>query len=115
MTFVATVNAVAYTGARTVFADIVSPLEPWLSAAAVQAASSERTKAVMTMSYGGHAGETAELTELCAERGLMLFEDAAHAVGCRDFMAGTSGRSGRPERSASSRTRTSRSARAAPS
>ena len=31
MTFVATVNAVRYTGATPVFADIAAPLEPWLS------------------------------------------------------------------------------------
>src|SRR3979490_3245115 len=50
MTFVATVNAVAYTGARAVFADIVSPLEPWLDPQSVQAAITPRTKAVMAMS-----------------------------------------------------------------
>ena len=30
MTFVATVNAIAYTGATPVFADIVGVTEPWL-------------------------------------------------------------------------------------
>jgi dTDP-4-amino-4,6-dideoxygalactose transaminase len=83
MTFVATVNAVAYTGATPVFADIASVTEPWLSAAAVEAVLTDRTKAVMTMSYGGHAGETAALRDLCERRGLILLEDAAHAAGSR--------------------------------
>jgi len=83
LTFVATVNAVAYTGAQPVFADIASLTEPWLSAAAVEAAITPRTKAVMTMSYGGHAGETEALRALCERRGLLLLEDAAHAAGSR--------------------------------
>src|SRR5438270_1929362 len=33
LTFVATVNAIAYTGAAPVFADIAGLTEPWLSAA----------------------------------------------------------------------------------
>src|SRR3954468_13639925 len=83
LTFVATVNAVAYTGATPVFADVVSPTEPWLSAEAVEAAITPRTRAVMSMTYGGHAGETAELRELCDAHGLTLLEDAAHAAGSR--------------------------------
>ena len=38
MTFVATVNAIAYTGATPVFADIAALTEPWLVPAAVEAA-----------------------------------------------------------------------------
>src|SRR3989441_1744343 len=81
LTFVATVNAIAYTGATPVFADVAGLTEPWLSAAAAEAAITPRTKAVMTMTYGGHAGETAALRELCERRGLLLLEDAAHAAG----------------------------------
>src|SRR3954451_7841282 len=77
LTFVATVNAVAYTGATPVFADIVSLTEPWLSAAAVEAAITPRTKAVMSMTYGGHCGETEALSALCEARGLILLEDTA--------------------------------------
>jgi dTDP-4-amino-4,6-dideoxygalactose transaminase len=83
LTFVATVNAVAYTGARPIFADIVSPSEPWLSPESVQAAITDRTKAVMTMSYGGHAGALDEIAGLCADQGLVLLEDAAHGLGAR--------------------------------
>src|SRR3954471_4461798 len=83
LTFVATVNAIAYTGATPVFADIASLTEPWLSAAAVERAITPRTRAVMTMSYGGYAGETAALRALCDERGLTLLEDAAHGAGSR--------------------------------
>src|SRR3954471_4233619 len=96
LTFVATVNAVAYTGATPVFADIVSLTEPWLSAAAVEAAITPRTKAVMSMTYGGHAGETEALRALCEARGLLLLEDAAHAAGSRldGRHLGTFGRAG---------------------
>src|SRR5438093_252196 len=96
MTFVATVNAVAYTGATPVFADVAGLTEPWLSAAAAEAAITPRTKAVMTMAYGGHAGETAALRELCERRGLLLLEDAAHAAGSRlgGRHLGTFGRAG---------------------
>ena len=83
MTFVATANAVAYTGARPVFADVISLTEPWLSVEAVRALITDRTRGVIAMSYGGHPGQIAELVELCAERGIILLEDAAHGLGSR--------------------------------
>jgi dTDP-4-amino-4,6-dideoxygalactose transaminase len=96
MTFVATVNAIAYTGATPVFADVVSVTEPWLDPHAVDAALTERTRAVMTMAYGGHPGRTVALAALARERGLMLLEDAAHAAGSRvgGRHLGTFGRAG---------------------
>ena len=83
LTFVATVNAVAYTGATPVFADIVSVTEPWLDADAAAAATSERTGAIMNMAYGGHPGHTEELAAIASKRGIPLLEDAAHAAGTR--------------------------------
>ena len=83
LTFVATVNAIAYTGARPVFAEIASPTEPWISAGTVGRALTPATKAIMTMAYGGHPGDIEALSELASERGLVLLEDAAHAVGSR--------------------------------
>jgi len=83
MTFVATVNAIAYAGATPVFADVVSLTEPWLDPASVESVLTDRTKAVMTMAYGGHPGRGEALAQLARERGLVLLEDAAHAIGTR--------------------------------
>jgi dTDP-4-amino-4,6-dideoxygalactose transaminase len=83
LTFVATANSVAYTGARPVFADIASASEPWLSVSSVEAALTPASKAVLAVSYGGCAGQLEPLTALCAERGLTLLEDAAHSLGSR--------------------------------
>jgi dTDP-4-amino-4,6-dideoxygalactose transaminase len=96
MTFVATVNAVAYTGAAPVFADIVGPTRPWLDPAAVAALITARTKAILTMAYGGHPGAIEALAALARDRGLLLLEDAAHAAGSRlhDRHLGTFGRAG---------------------
>jgi dTDP-4-amino-4,6-dideoxygalactose transaminase len=96
MTFVATVNAIAYTGATPVFADVVSLTEPWLDPAAVEAVLSDRTTAIMTMAYGGHPGRTTALTQLAREHGLVVLEDAAHAIGSRlgDRHLGTFGLAG---------------------
>jgi dTDP-4-amino-4,6-dideoxygalactose transaminase len=96
MTFVATVNAIAYTGATPVFADLVSLTEPWLDPAAVEAVLTDRTTAIMTMAYGGHPGRTAALAQLAREHGLIVLEDAAHAIGSRlgDRHLGTFGLAG---------------------
>jgi dTDP-4-amino-4,6-dideoxygalactose transaminase len=83
LTFVASVNAIAYTGATPVFVDIDALDRPWPAAAAVAAAITPRTRAVMTVAYGGHPGDIAAIRDLAAQRGLVLLEDAAHAIGVR--------------------------------
>jgi dTDP-4-amino-4,6-dideoxygalactose transaminase len=83
LTFTSTVSAVTHVGATPRFAEIAGPTEPWLAAAAVEEAIDDRTRGIVTMAYGGHLGETAEIASLARERGLALIEDAAHAAGSR--------------------------------
>jgi dTDP-4-amino-4,6-dideoxygalactose transaminase len=83
LTFTSTVSAISHVGATPRFADIAGPERPWLSVASVEAAIGERTKAILTMSYGGHLGESPAIARLADERGLILIEDAAHAAGSR--------------------------------
>jgi dTDP-4-amino-4,6-dideoxygalactose transaminase len=96
LTFVATPNSIAYTGATPVFADVVSPTEPWLDPDSAARCITARTRAISCMQYGGHPGETLALRELAAGHGLHLFEDSAHALGTRigDEHAGTLGFAG---------------------
>ena len=96
LTFVATVNSVAYTGATPVFADVVSPTEPWLDPESVTRRITPRTRAVCCMQYGGHPGESLALRDLAERHGLLLLEDSAHALGTRigDEHAGTLGFAG---------------------
>ena len=83
LSFVATANAIRYTGATPVFADIAALERPWISADAAAAADHRRTRAIMNMTYGGPSGESAGLAELAADRDLILLEDAAHGLGGR--------------------------------
>lgn len=81
--FVAAANMTIAAGATPVFADICSLDEPILDPASVEALITPRTKAVLVMYYGGYFGRTADLLDLCRRRGLLLIEDACHAVGAR--------------------------------
>ena len=83
MTFVATAAAVRHAGAVPVFADIAGELEPWLSASAAERAIGPATKAIVHVPYGGHPGELGALAELAERRGLLLLQDAAHALGSK--------------------------------
>jgi dTDP-4-amino-4,6-dideoxygalactose transaminase len=83
LTFVASANAIAYMGARPVFADIAGLTEPWLDARAVESAIGPATRAIMAVHYGGHPGHVKELAALADRHGLALLEDAAHATGAR--------------------------------
>lgn len=81
--FVAAANATVAVGATPVFADIVGLDEPTIDPEAVERLLSPQTRAVVVMHYAGYPGRLAQLTELCARRGLALVEDACHAVGAR--------------------------------
>lgn len=83
LTFVATANAVAYTGATPVFADIVSPECPLMDPEAVRALIGPRTKAICTVHYAGYVADMVALRKLSDAHGLALVEDAAHSPGAR--------------------------------
>jgi dTDP-4-amino-4,6-dideoxygalactose transaminase len=81
LTFVATANAVRYTGALPVFADIESEARLNISARAIEACITGRTRALMVVHYGGYACEMPEILAIARAHGLAIIEDAAHAVG----------------------------------
>lgn len=79
-TFAATGNSVALAGATPVFADI-EPETFTLDPAAVEAAITPRTRAIMPVHLYGHPARMVELESVAARHGLQLFEDAAQAHG----------------------------------
>jgi len=80
LSFIATANAIRHAGADTVFAD-TERHSPNLSAAAVEAAITPRTAAVIAVHQLGEPCDLAAIGALCESRGLKLIEDAACAVG----------------------------------
>ncbi len=81
-TFYATAEAVAAVGAVPVFADIL-PDTFGLDPAAVEAAVTPRTRAVLLVHLFGHPAAVPELRAICERHGLALVEDAAQAFGAR--------------------------------
>lgn len=79
-TFAATANSVALTGATPVFVDI-EPTWFCLDPRAVEAAITERTKAIMPVHLFGHPADMTALGDIAERHGVMLFEDAAQAHG----------------------------------
>lgn len=79
LTFVATVNAILYTGATPRFADIVSPEDLTVAPASIRAALTDRTRAVMVMHYGGYPCDMEAVGSVARARHLAVIEDAAHA------------------------------------
>jgi perosamine synthetase len=80
LTFVATANAVAYTGATPVLAD-VDPDTLCIDPASVEARLTDRTKAIIPVHLFGHPADMDPILELAAARGIAVVEDAAEALG----------------------------------
>jgi dTDP-4-amino-4,6-dideoxygalactose transaminase len=81
LTFVATANAVLYTGAKPVFADIVSSNDLNISPGEIENKITKKTKAIMVMHYGGHPCDMESIMSIARRRHLYVVEDAAHAPG----------------------------------
>lgn len=80
ISFITTATAVSRVGAIPVFVD-VEPDSFNMDPARVREAISPDTKAVMPVHFGGTPCRIEEIAALCAEHGLFLLEDAAHAQG----------------------------------
>ncbi len=80
LSFAASANCFLFEGATPVFAD-VDPGTWNLDPAAVEAAITERTKAVVAVDMFGYPCELGPLMELCERNGLALIEDSAEALG----------------------------------
>lgn len=80
LTYIASVNAIAYTGATPVFVD--SLLDTWqMDSEDVQKKITPRTKAVMAVHLYGHPCDMASLKQICQDKSLFLIEDCAEAIG----------------------------------
>jgi dTDP-4-amino-4,6-dideoxygalactose transaminase len=81
LTFVATANAVRYTGATPIFADITSQNDLTISPESIRSLVTGRTKAIIVMHYAGYPCNMEEIQKIAEEFNLYIIEDAAHAVG----------------------------------
>ena len=81
LNFVAAANATRLIGAVPVFCDVTSPTDLNLDPAEVEAAITDRTKALIALHYAGVPCQVTALAELAERRDLVLIEDAAHAPG----------------------------------
>jgi perosamine synthetase len=80
--FVASANCAIYMGATPVFADI-DPHTYNLDPAAVEAAITPRTKALVAVDIFGYPAEYDELRAICEKHGIFLVEDSCEALGAQ--------------------------------
>jgi dTDP-4-amino-4,6-dideoxygalactose transaminase len=81
LTFVAAANSVVLAGATPVFCDIRGGVDLNLDPSDLVDRLTPRTKAVILLHYGGTPCEVDPVVTACAQRGIHVIEDAAHAVG----------------------------------
>ena len=81
-TFVASVAAILYCGARPVLIDI-DPRTFTMSPALIEAAITPRTKAILPVDLYGHAADLEPILEVARRLGLAVIEDAAQSHGAK--------------------------------
>jgi dTDP-4-amino-4,6-dideoxygalactose transaminase len=77
-TFVATVAAIDYTGAKAVFVDI-DPVSLTIDVTQIEAAITERTKAILPVHLYGQPADMDPILDIARRYGLTVIEDAAQA------------------------------------
>jgi len=91
-TYVASSTAVLQNNLVPIFVD-VNPRTYNIDPSRVEAAVTERTRAIMVVHFGGQIADMDALGEIARRHGLTLIEDAAHAHGCtwKNLKAGSMG------------------------
>ena len=79
-TFFATAEAVSYTGAKPVFADVDAGTFN-IDVGSLKKSITGKTKAVIAVHLFGQAALLDEISKICTEKDLLLIEDCAQAIG----------------------------------
>jgi perosamine synthetase len=80
MTFVSTNHAILYEGGIPVFCDIERDTLN-IDASKIEALVTPKTKAIMTVHYGGHACDMDRIMAIAKRHQLLVIEDCAHGTG----------------------------------
>lgn len=80
ITFAASANCVLYCGGTPVFADI-NPITYNIDPEDIRRKITDKTKAIIPVHFTGQPCEMDEIHEIAKEYGLIVIEDAAHALG----------------------------------
>jgi len=81
LSFVATSNSIVYTGAKPVFADVVSLTDFNISPKEIERKITNKTKAIIIVHYAGYPCNMDEICAIVKKHDLFLIEDCAHAPG----------------------------------
>lgn len=82
ITFLASANCARYVGAEPVFVD-VDPRSGLIDVEHAAAQITKQTKAIIAVHLNGHTADLARVRALADAHGLIVIEDAAHALGAR--------------------------------
>lgn len=82
LTFAATPNCVLYQGATPVFAD-VCPDTLNIDPEQVERRITPKARAILPVDYAGHPANLDVIRKIAADRGLIVIEDACHAMGAQ--------------------------------
>ena len=79
-TYIASVNAIAYVGAKPVFVD--ADEQSWnLDTSMIEKKITQNTKAIMAVHIYGNPSNMRDILDICKRKNLFLIEDAAEALG----------------------------------
>jgi len=96
ITFVATVNAILYCGAKPIFVDSTSLEDFNISVKDIEKKVTSKTRGIVVVHYGGFLADMDKICKLARKYGLFIIEDSAHSIGTKSGskMAGTLGELG---------------------
>lgn len=80
ITFIATQATAALLGAKIIFVDVLEETAN-IDPKAVEAAITDKTRAIVAVDYAGHPADLHELRRIADRHGIFLIEDAAHSAG----------------------------------
>ena len=79
LTFVATVNAIRYVGAKPVFADIIGKDNLTICPDEITKKITKKTKAIVVMHYAGYPCKMDKILKIASDNKLIVIEDSCHA------------------------------------